>query len=88
MTFVAWLGSYIVDTDSVKAVHLDNRGFPPPEPMVRILGALQSLAQDAELVALMDREPVLLYPELQRRGFSWSFEPVGLVLTIRHGVTN
>jgi uncharacterized protein (DUF2249 family) len=64
------------------AVHLDNRGLPPPEPMVRILQALQTLPGDAELVVLMDREPLMLYPELERRGFAWTFGADDLVLTI------
>jgi uncharacterized protein (DUF2249 family) len=64
------------------AVHLDNRGLPPPEPMVRILGALQTLPEGDELVVLMDREPMLLYPELERRGFAWNFAAGNQVLTI------
>ena len=33
----------------------------------------------------MDREPRLLYPELERRGFAWEFEngDGGYVLTVR-----
>lgn len=58
----------------MESVHLDNRGLQPPEPMVRILGALTTLPEDAELVVLMDRDPVLLYPELERRGFGWTIE--------------
>lgn len=56
---------------------IDNRGLEPPEPMVRILGALASLGKDDRLVALMDREPFLLYPELERRGFAWEFSEEG-----------
>ncbi|MCC6419908.1 MAG: DUF2249 domain-containing protein [Gemmataceae bacterium] len=56
-------------------IAVDNRGLQPPEPMVRILGALSSLADGDEVEALMDREPVMLYPELERRGFAWEFEP-------------
>jgi uncharacterized protein (DUF2249 family) len=56
---------------------IDNRGLQPPEPMVRILSELGSLDAGEELVALMDREPMLLYPELERRGFSWSFDEHG-----------
>jgi uncharacterized protein (DUF2249 family) len=64
---------------------LDNRGLQPPEPMVRILSSLQELPEGDELEALMDREPRLLYPELERRGFTWDFGPRegDLVLTIR-----
>lgn len=67
-------------------IDLDNRGLEPPEPMVRILGALQQAGPDDELVVLMDREPMLLYPELERRGFGWDIGPDGdhFVLRIRH----
>jgi hypothetical protein len=53
--------------------------------MVRILAALGSLAADDEVVALMDREPHLLYPELERRGFTWEFDgrDEAFVLTVR-----
>ena len=64
---------------------IDNRGLQPPEPMVRILSRLQELPEGDELEALMDREPRLLYPELERRGFAWEFEngDGGYVLTVR-----
>lgn len=55
-------------------VEVDNRGLEPPEPMVRILSALKTMEPDGELVALMDREPLLLYPELERRGYTWDFQ--------------
>lgn len=66
-------------------VELDNRGFAQPEPMTRILAALAGLSPGDQLVVQMDREPLLLYAELERRGFDWTFadaEPNG-VLTIR-----
>jgi uncharacterized protein (DUF2249 family) len=52
---------------------VDNRGLEPPQPMVRILQALGQLGPGDELVALMDREPRLLYAELERRGYTWEF---------------
>ncbi len=52
---------------------IDNRGLEPPMPMVRILEALAALEPGDELLALMDREPRLLYRELERRGFAWEF---------------
>ncbi|MGD9935699.1 MAG: DUF2249 domain-containing protein [Dehalococcoidia bacterium] len=55
-------------------MEIDNRGLQPPEPMVRILGALAGLPPGEVLVALMDREPLMIYPELERRGFEWEFE--------------
>ena len=64
---------------------LDNRGLSPPEPMVRILEAIGSLGREDSLRVFMDREPLLLYPELERRGFVWEFgqEAGESILTIR-----
>ena len=64
---------------------LDNRGLHPPEPMVRILEAITSLEPSDELCVLMDREPLLLYPELERRGFKWEFSALddGFLLVVR-----
>ena len=41
--------------------------------MVRIFAALESLPAGDKLQALMDREPFLIYAELERRGFTWEF---------------
>lgn len=53
-------------------IELDNRGLQPPEPMLRILEALDRLGPDESLVAVNDREPVFLYPMLQERSLRWT----------------
>lgn len=70
-------------------LHIDNRGLQPPEPMVRILAGLTELPEGDELEALMDREPLMLYPELERRGFSWDFglRDGQMVLTVRRAAS-
>lgn len=69
------------------SVHLDNRDLDPPEPMVRILAAAQKLGPGETLSALLRREPVFLFPELERRGHRWrgGFNPEGTAyeLTVR-----
>ncbi|MDE2150558.1 MAG: DUF2249 domain-containing protein [Gammaproteobacteria bacterium] len=50
------------------SARLDNRGLEPPQPMVRILEALEQLDPGAVLEAINEREPVFLYPELEQRG--------------------
>jgi RecB family exonuclease len=55
-------------------IEIDNRGLMPPEPMVRILSAIAEAEPGGTVVALMDREPLLLYPELERRDCTWTFE--------------
>lgn len=47
---------------------LDNRGLMPPEPMVRILDALEHLPNGGVLEAINERDPVFLYPQLEARG--------------------
>ena len=68
-------------------IRLDNRDLEPPEPMVRILGAAEQLAPGETLSALLRREPVFLFPHLEKRGFRWlgGFTPDGSTyeLTVR-----
>ena len=68
-------------------VKLDNRDLEPPEPMVRILAAADKLAPGETLSALLRREPVFLFPQLEKRGFRWlgGFTPDGATyeLTVR-----
>jgi len=47
---------------------LDNRGLPPPEPLVRTLEAVETLPAGDVLEIWTDRDPLHLYPELIRRG--------------------
>jgi uncharacterized protein (DUF2249 family) len=48
---------------------LDVRGLEPPEPMVRTLQALETLAPGGTLVQINDRVPRFLLPEAEARGF-------------------
>ena len=52
--------------------HLDTRGMEPPGPLLLILNTLETLGPDDTLVAHIDREPLLLFPELMERG--WAYE--------------
>jgi uncharacterized protein (DUF2249 family) len=58
---------------------MDNRELDPPEPMVRILAAVEEMKPGEVLSALLCREPTFLLPELAKRGHSWrgAFEPDG-----------
>lgn len=54
--------------------------------MVRILSTLPTLEEGDDLRVLMDREPHLLFPELERRGWRWQFEwdgPTGILAIAR-----
>lgn len=66
---------------------LDNRGLTPPEPMMRVLEALEGLEAGAVLEVYNDREPAFLYPELEDRGVSVRTEHLlrGVRLLLRKG---
>ncbi len=53
------------------AHYLDCTELDPPEPMVRILSRLETMDEGQVLFALLGREPVFLFPELQARGHAW-----------------
>lgn len=48
---------------------IDARGFEPPEPLLRILHALEQLPPGGKLRAITDREPCHLFGEAETRGF-------------------
>lgn len=53
---------------------LDVRGLDPPHPMVRILELLDQLTPGQRLIVTHERRPVLLYPQLEERGFQHATE--------------
>jgi len=53
-----------------KTTWLDVRGLDPPEPLLRTLGALETLPPDHVLVQVNSRVPQLLFPMLVERGFA------------------
>jgi len=54
---------------------LDVNLLEPPEPMERILSAIDALAQDCYLRVWIHREPFPLYDILEREGFSHTIRP-------------
>ena len=55
------------DSNGVQTI--DARGFEPPEPLIRILNALESLPANTTLRAITDRRPCHLFGEAEQRGF-------------------
>ncbi len=49
--------------------HIDVRGLAPPDPLVAILRLLRMLGDNACVTAYLDRDPVMLYPELAQMGW-------------------
>ncbi|MGV1793538.1 DUF2249 domain-containing protein [Rhizobium sp. A37_96] len=63
---------------------LDLTDLDPPEPMTRILAAAESMKPGSVLFALLAREPIFLFPELERRGHQWvgNFDETGSTFRI------
>lgn len=55
-------------------IHIDVRGLPAPEPLVAILELVGSIRDATPVIAHLDRDPTMLYPELAELG--WSAEPI------------
>jgi uncharacterized protein (DUF2249 family) len=71
-----------------RTITLDVRGLEPPLPMVRVLERLDTLGDGEELEVLHVRRPMLLYPQLEDRGFAHETdepEPGLVRIRIRHG---
>ncbi len=56
---------------------VDARGLEPPQPMAKILEALPGIVAGGQILALTDRRPMLLYPKLEERGFTYATEETG-----------
>ena len=65
-------------------LEVDVRGLEPPQPMMRVLEALEDLPAATKLRARTDRRPMHLYPLLEARGFVGESEEQtdGSVVTI------
>ena len=49
--------------------HVDVRGLSPPQPLLAIVQLLESIDDARAVVAHLDRDPQMLYPELAERGW-------------------
>jgi len=51
---------------------MDLKGLEPPQPMVRIMAALEESPKGHHLRALLDRKPVYLIPLIEEAGHSYT----------------
>jgi uncharacterized protein (DUF2249 family) len=55
---------------------LDTRGWEPPEPLVRVLEALDALPRGNKIVVLLDLEPRPLFRILKMQRFDYRSVPL------------
>ncbi len=68
--------------------HIDVRNLEPPRPLVAICALLEASTTGDVVIVHHDREPHLLYPELEARAWHWeplSAGPDGLDLRLTRG---
>ena len=58
-----------------RRVTLDVRGMEPPEPMQRVLEAIDDFVPGDLLVLVIDCEPAPLFRILERNGYAWRSVP-------------
>ena len=69
-----------------RTIELDVRGLEPPEPLVRVLAALEALPPRDSLLLKIDCRPTPLYRILDRDGYLYDEQPGSeslLEITIR-----
>ena len=54
--------------------HLDVRGLEPPEPLEKVLDALERLSAGDQLCMMIEREPRPLYRILANNGYAYRTE--------------
>ncbi|HIJ38878.1 MAG TPA: DUF2249 domain-containing protein [Rhodospirillaceae bacterium] len=72
-------------TRSGGMLHLDLRGLPPPRPLLAIMRLCMALDEALTVLAIFDRDPLYLFPELAEIGWqadAISSEPGKVVLKI------
>lgn len=57
------------ETDYKNVIELDVRELLPPEPMIKILEILSQVDENTVLLVHHHREPMMLYPKLEERGY-------------------
>ena len=58
-----------------REIVLDVRGMEPPEPLERVLEAVDGFAAGDRLKLIIDCHPVPLFRVLERNGFAFREEP-------------
>lgn len=66
---------HVVKSEPADVVVVDARGLEPPQPMMKILEAVAAPPAGAMLAAHTERQPALLYPQLEQRGFACETTP-------------
>lgn len=56
-------------------IELDVRGLEPPEPLVRVMEALDTLPAGERLLLKIDCRPLPLYRILERDGYAYEERP-------------
>ena len=57
------------ENDYKNVIELDVRELVPPEPMIKILETLPQVDENTLLLVHHHREPMMLYPKLEERGY-------------------
>lgn len=57
-------------SDYERVIEIDVRELPPPEPMMKVFDALPEVDENTVLLVHHHRDPLMLYPKLEERGYT------------------
>ena len=61
----------ISDKKTLKIITVDCRELEPPEPMVKVLEAVEKMGKDEAVLMLHRKKPALLLPRLKEKGLEF-----------------
>ena len=61
----------ISDKKTLKIITVDCRELVPPEPMVKVLEAVEKMGKDEAVLMLHRKKPTLLFPRLKEKGLDF-----------------
>ena len=61
----------ISDKKTLKIITVDCRELEPPEPMVKVLEAVEKMGKEEAVLMLHRKRPTLLFPRLKEKGLEF-----------------
>lgn len=61
----------IADKKNLKIITVDCRELEPPEPMVKVLEAVEKMGKEEAVLMLHRKKPALLLPRLKEKGLDF-----------------
>ena len=62
-----------LDMDDKGHPRIDTTGMEPPGPFVAIMRWMETNPEATDLIVVLERDPIHLFPELTERNWDWTY---------------